>query len=75
MPMVEPEVLMDGNHDIQTCYEVTEVVLRSLFDALYNQNVMASAVNLQPFPGVSHRFPAFDARNAPSVTEPSHRTA
>jgi fructose-bisphosphate aldolase class I len=39
VPMVEPEVLMDGNHDIETCYEVSEVTLRALFDALYNQNV------------------------------------
>src|SRR3546814_5923268 len=40
VPMVEPEVLMDGDHDIETCFEVTEVVLRSLFDALFNQSVM-----------------------------------
>ncbi len=39
VPMVEPEVLMDGDHDIETCYEVTEVTLRSLFDALYQCNV------------------------------------
>src|SRR5690606_17955795 len=39
VPMVEPEVLMDGDHDIETSYEVHEVVLRSLFDALYNNNV------------------------------------
>ncbi len=39
VPMVEPEVLMDGDHDIETCYEVTEVTLRTLFDALYQQNV------------------------------------
>lgn len=39
VPMVEPEVLMDGDHDIETCYEVTEVALRSLFDALYQFNV------------------------------------
>ena len=39
VPMVEPEVLMDGDHDIETCYEVTEVTLRSLFDALYQFNV------------------------------------
>src|SRR3546814_19770524 len=37
--MVEPEVLMEGNHDIETCFEVTEVTLRALFDALYQQNV------------------------------------
>ena len=39
VPMVEPEVLMDGDHDIETCYEVTEVTLRTLFDALYQHNV------------------------------------
>ena len=35
VPMVEPEVLMDGAHDIEECYNVTETTLRSLFDALY----------------------------------------
>jgi fructose-bisphosphate aldolase, class I len=39
VPVVEPEVLMDGNHDIETSYEVHEVVLRSLFDALFNNNI------------------------------------
>ena len=39
VPMVEPEVLMDGDHDIEVCYEVTEAVLRSLFASLYEQNV------------------------------------
>jgi len=47
VPMVEPEVLMDGSHDIETCYEVTEVVLRSLFDALYQQNVMLEGTILK----------------------------
>ncbi len=47
VPMVEPEVLMDGDHDIETCFEVTEVVLRSLFDALYNQNVMLEGTILK----------------------------
>ena len=35
VPMVEPEVLMDGAHDIEECYNVTETTLRALFDALY----------------------------------------
>lgn len=39
VPMVEPEVLMDGSHDIDECYEVTEATLRSLFASLYEQNV------------------------------------
>ncbi|MCD9033759.1 fructose-bisphosphate aldolase class I [Luteimonas sp. Y-2-2-4F] len=47
VPMVEPEVLMDGDHDIETCYEVTEVTLRSLFDALYNHNVMLEGTILK----------------------------
>lgn len=33
--MVEPEVLMDGEHDIEECYDVTEATLRALFSALH----------------------------------------
>ena len=40
VPMVEPEVLMDGNHDLEVSYEVHEATLRSLFAALYEQNVL-----------------------------------
>jgi fructose-bisphosphate aldolase class I len=47
VPMVEPEVLMDGDHDIETCYEVTEVVLRSLFGALYDFNVQLEGTILK----------------------------
>jgi fructose-bisphosphate aldolase class I len=47
VPMVEPEVIMDGDHDIETCYEVTEVVLRALFDALYQQSVMLEGTILK----------------------------
>jgi fructose-bisphosphate aldolase class I len=47
VPMVEPEVIMDGSHDIDTCYEVTEVTLRSLFASLYEQNVMLEGTILK----------------------------
>ncbi|HTA65628.1 MAG TPA: class I fructose-bisphosphate aldolase, partial [Xanthomonadaceae bacterium] len=47
VPMVEPEVLMDGTHDIDVCYEVTEVTLRSLFGALYEHNVMLEGTILK----------------------------
>lgn len=47
VPMVEPEVLMDGDHDIDTCYEVTEVVLRSLFGALYDFDVQLEGTILK----------------------------
>ncbi len=40
VPMVEPEVLMDGDHDIEICYDVTEATLRSLFGAMYEHNIM-----------------------------------
>ena len=48
VPMVEPEVLVDGEHDIETSYEVHEVVLRSLFDALYQHNVALEGTILKP---------------------------
>ena len=47
VPMVEPEVLMDGNHDIDVCYEVTEATLRSLFSALYEHNVLIEGTILK----------------------------
>ena len=47
VPVVEPEVLMDGDHDIETCYEVTEATLRALFGALYEQNVMLEGTILK----------------------------
>jgi fructose-bisphosphate aldolase class I len=40
VPMVEPEILMDGEHDIDVCYDVTEATLRSLYGALYEHNVL-----------------------------------
>jgi len=47
VPMVEPEVLMDGEHDIDTCYEITEVTLRSLFGALYEHNILLEGTILK----------------------------
>ncbi len=47
VPIVEPEVLMDGSHDIEVCYEVTEAVLRSLFASLYEQNIMLEGTILK----------------------------
>ncbi|MGA7298230.1 MAG: class I fructose-bisphosphate aldolase [Rhodanobacteraceae bacterium] len=47
VPMVEPEVLMDGAHDIDICYDVTEATLRSLFNALYEQNVLLEGTILK----------------------------
>ncbi len=70
VPMVEPEVIMDGDHDIETCYEVTEVVLRSLFDALYNQNVMLEGTILK----ASMVVPGKDCPEQASVEEVAEST-
>ena len=47
VPMVEPEVIMDGSHDIDTCFEVTEVTLRSLFGSLYEHSVLLEGTILK----------------------------
>jgi fructose-bisphosphate aldolase class I len=39
VPMVEPEVLLDGSHSIDRCYEASEATLRALFNELYEQRV------------------------------------
>ncbi|MGN6512574.1 MAG: class I fructose-bisphosphate aldolase [Lysobacteraceae bacterium] len=70
VPMVDPEVLMDGDHDIGTCYEVTEVVLRSLFDALYQQNVMLEGTILK----ASMVVPGKDSGEQASVEEVAEST-
>jgi fructose-bisphosphate aldolase class I len=48
VPIVEPEVLMDGGHDIDTCYEVTEFVLKETFQQLYYQKVALEGIVLKP---------------------------
>jgi len=48
VPIVEPEVLMDGGHDIDRCFEVTEAALNALYDALYAQRVMLEGTILKP---------------------------
>ena len=48
VPMVEPEVLIDGTHSIDTCYKVAEKVLTAVFDALKKENVMIESTILKP---------------------------
>ena len=48
VPVVEPEVLMDGDHALERCYEVTEKVLREVFCQLYTQRVMLEGMILKP---------------------------
>jgi fructose-bisphosphate aldolase class I len=48
VPVVEPEVLMDGGHTLERCREVTEQVLRTVFNQLYTQGVMLEGMLLKP---------------------------
>ena len=56
VPVVEPEVLMEGAHTLETCREVTEHVLRTVFGELCTQRVRLEGLILKPnmvLPGVS----------------------
>ena len=48
MPIVEPEVLMDGDNDIETCYRATKRTLHKTFDELYHQRVDLEGMLLKP---------------------------
>ena len=48
VPIVEPEVLMDGDHDIDRCYEVTEWVLKEVFQQLFYGRVKLEGTVLKP---------------------------
>jgi fructose-bisphosphate aldolase class I len=48
VPIVEPEVLMDGTHTIERYFEVTEQTLRSVFDALADHRVVLEGMLLKP---------------------------
>ena len=48
VPIVEPEVLMDGNHNIQTCYDITSKTQKSLFNHLKLHGVDMNGILLKP---------------------------
>ncbi|HEX3889939.1 MAG TPA: class I fructose-bisphosphate aldolase [Verrucomicrobiae bacterium] len=48
VPIVEPEVLMDGEHTLERCREVTEEVLQTVFNQLNFQRVMLEGMILKP---------------------------
>ncbi len=58
VPIVEPEVLMDGDHDIKRHAEVSEAVQQAVFDALHRHNVILELMILKPnmiLPGKDNR--------------------
>jgi fructose-bisphosphate aldolase, class I len=48
VPIVEPEVLMDGDHDIDRCYTVSEWMLKTVFEELYYSRVQLEGMVLKP---------------------------
>jgi len=56
VPIVEPEVLMEGDHSLERCCKVTEDVLQEVFNQLYRQDVMLEGIILKPnmvLPGIN----------------------
>ncbi|MGU3495620.1 class I fructose-bisphosphate aldolase [Xanthobacteraceae bacterium A53D] len=70
VPIVEPEVLMDGDHGIERCYEVTEYVLKVVFSELYQQRVALEGMVLKP----NMIVPGKKARTQASVAEVAEQT-
>jgi fructose-bisphosphate aldolase class I len=70
VPIVEPEVLMDGDHTIDRCEEVTEWTLNALYDALYLNKVLLEGSVLKPSMVISGKSCAQQA----GVDEVAERT-
>ena len=70
VPIVEPEVLMDGDHDIDACYAVTEWVLKETFQELYYANVKLEGIVLKPNMAIAGKRSAKKA----SVAEVAEKT-
>ncbi len=70
VPIVEPEVLMDGDHTIDRCEEVTEWTLNAVFDSLYNQRVVLEHMVLKPSMVIS----GAECRQQAGVQEVAERT-
>ena len=70
VPIVEPEILMDGVHDIEDTFVVTEEVLHTVFSELYNQGVQFEEMILKPNMVLS----GYDASNRAGVDEVASAT-
>ena len=70
VPIVEPEILMDGDHDIEDSFVVTEEVLHTVFDELYTQGVQYEEMVLKPNMVLS----GYDANDRAGVDEVASAT-
>ena len=77
VPIVEPEVLIDGDHSIDRCAEVTEAVLHEVFHALYRHRVVLEYMLLKPsmvLPGKAHAHKASPDQVAAQTIKVFRRT-
>lgn len=65
VPIVEPEVLMDGKHDLKKCLSVTQGVLHIVFDQLHKQHVLSEGMILKP----NMVLPGLDCADQSSMDE------
>jgi len=70
VPIVEPEILMDGTHTIERSYDVTHATLHTVFDALYHQRVPLEQILLKPNMVLS----GYECPKQASVREVAERT-
>ena len=70
VPVVEPEVLMEGSHFMNVCAEVTERVLRTVFRELYSQRVKLEGMILKP----NMVLPGLDCAHQETVDEVADAT-
>ncbi|HXR56090.1 MAG TPA: class I fructose-bisphosphate aldolase [Casimicrobiaceae bacterium] len=77
VPIVEPEVLIDGDHTLERCHEVSEAVLHAVFDALYRHHVLLEGMILKPnmvLPGKANPRKAAPEEVAQATLEVLRRT-
>lgn len=77
VPIVEPEVLIDGDHGLERCFEVTEAVLHAVFHALYRHRVTLEYIVLKPnmvLPGKLHASQATPDQVAAATVKALRRT-
>jgi len=77
VPIVEPEVLIDGDHTMERCDEVTEAVLSAVFHALHRHKVMLECIILKPsmvVPGKDHPPKATPEQVAAATVKVLRRT-
>jgi len=70
VPIVEPEVMIDGNHSIDRCYGVNVKVLKAVFSALEEENVNLEFIILKPSMVIS----GIDASDRAGVDEVAQKT-